>query len=172
MFETTGTIVGNVVTTPVRRELPNGELVVTFRLGSTSRRRDAAGEWVDSGTLFITVTCWRRLALGVDTSLHRGDPVIVHGQWRTVDYRAKDGTDRRELELRAYAVGPDLSRCTARVTRNSEHGSGSGPASLMRNTCLGSSAEERVRVGENQGDATTVQSDSSSDRADIQPVDA
>ncbi|MEV0251050.1 single-stranded DNA-binding protein [Nocardia sp. NPDC050712] len=171
MFETTGTVIGNVVTTPVRRELPTGESVLTFRLGSTSRRRDAAGEWVDSGTLFITVTCWRRLAVGVDASLRRGDPVIAHGQWRTVEYRAKDGTDRRELELRAYAVGPDLSRCTTAVTRNSEHGSGSGPVSLIRNTCTGSSAEERARVSEDQGDARAVQS-ASSDRAETQPVDA
>ncbi|MEU8894771.1 single-stranded DNA-binding protein [Nocardia sp. NPDC048505] len=171
MYETTGTIIGNVVTAPVRRALPSGEPMVTFRLGSTSRRRDAAGEWVDSGTLFITVTCWRRLAHDVAASLRCGDPVIAHGQWRTVEYRAKDGTDRRELELRAYAVGPDLSRCTTVVTRNSEYGSASAPASLMRNTCLGSSAEERTRVGEDQGDATTVQS-ASSDRAETQPVDA
>ncbi|MEV6275102.1 single-stranded DNA-binding protein [Nocardia sp. NPDC051832] len=171
MYETLATIVGNVVTTPVRRQLPTGEPMVTFRLGSTSRRRDASGEWVDSGTMFLTITCWRRLALGVDASLHRGDPVVVHGHLRTIEYRAKDGTDRRELELRAYTVGPDLSRCTVGLTRNSDYGSGSAPASLMRNTCLGSSAEERARVGENQGDATTVQSDSS-DRAETQPVDA
>ncbi|MFC9895110.1 single-stranded DNA-binding protein [Nocardia sp. NPDC127579] len=168
MFETTGTIIGTVATPPARRVLATGEEVVSFRVASTARRRTDLGEWIDAGTLFVTVSCWRRLVHGVDASLRRGDPVIAHGQWRAVEYRAKDGTDCRGLELRAYAVGPDLSRCSAVLTRHS--GSGSGPASLMRNTCTGSSAEERARVGEHQGDATAVPR-ASSDRAETQPAE-
>ncbi|WP_336083097.1 single-stranded DNA-binding protein [Nocardia sp. SSK8] len=121
MYEANTTVVGTVVTHPVRRDLSNGEQVVTFRMASNARRFDpGSGDWVDNGSLYLTVSCWRRLVTGVDRSLHRGDPVIAYGQLRTHEYRGKDGTERRDLEMRAAAVGPDLGRCSASVVRRSD----------------------------------------------------
>lgn len=121
MYEAMATVAGTVVTHPARRELANGEPVITFRVASNSRRFDQAnGEWVDNGTLFLTVSCWRRLVAGVQASIRRGDPVLVHGQLRTHEYRAKDGVERRDLEMRAVAIGPDLARCSAAITRRAE----------------------------------------------------
>lgn len=121
MFEANTTVIGTVVTHPVRRDLANGEQVVSFRMASNARRFDpSAGEWVDNGNLYLTVSCWRRLVTGVDRSLHRGDPVIAYGQLRSHEYRGKDGGERRDLEMRAVAVGPDLGRCSASVLRRSE----------------------------------------------------
>ncbi|WP_036561604.1 single-stranded DNA-binding protein [Nocardia brasiliensis] len=118
MYEANTTVIGTIVNNPVKRDLPNGEQVLTFRMASNSRRLDhATGEWVDNGALFLTVSCWRRLVSGVDVSLHRGDPVLAHGQLRSREYRGRDGVERRDLEMRASAVGPDLARCTAQVTR-------------------------------------------------------
>ncbi|MGS2809525.1 hypothetical protein [Nocardia sp. MW-W600-9] len=42
MYEAHATVIGTVVTHPVRRDLTNGEQVVTFRMASNSRRFDAA----------------------------------------------------------------------------------------------------------------------------------
>ncbi|WP_278262950.1 single-stranded DNA-binding protein [Nocardia sp. AG03] len=121
MYETNTAVVGTVITHPVRRDLGNGDQVVTFRMASNARRLDpATGEWVDNGSLYLTVSCWRKLAVGVDRSLHRGDPVIAYGQLRSHEYRTKDGTERRDLEMRAAAVGPDLNRCSASVVRRSD----------------------------------------------------
>ncbi|WP_328391643.1 single-stranded DNA-binding protein [Nocardia sp. NBC_00416] len=118
MYEAVATVVGTVVTEPVKRDLPSGEQMLSFRLASTARRFDReSGEWVDNGMLFLTVSCWRRLVAGVDASIHRGDPVIVQGQLRSNEYRTRDGAERRDLEMRAHTVGPDLTRCTARVVR-------------------------------------------------------
>ncbi|MEU4839427.1 single-stranded DNA-binding protein [Nocardia testacea] len=118
MYEAVATVVGTVVTEPVKRELPGGEQMLSFRLASTARRLDRdTGEWVDNGTLFLTVSCWRRLVAGVDTSIHRGDPVIVQGQLRSNEYQTREGAQRRDLEMRAHTLGPDLTRCTARVER-------------------------------------------------------
>ncbi|WP_051132911.1 single-stranded DNA-binding protein [Nocardia paucivorans] len=118
MYEAITTVIGTVVSNPVTRELPGGDRVVTFRLASTARRLDRdSGEWVDNGTLFLTVSCWRRLVAGVNASIHRGDPVIVQGQLRSNEYRTRDGAERRDLEMRAHTVGPDLTRCMAQVTR-------------------------------------------------------
>ncbi|MEV6430250.1 single-stranded DNA-binding protein [Nocardia sp. NPDC051463] len=147
MYEAMATVIGTVVTHPVKRDLTNGEQVVTFRMASNSRRLDpATGEWVDSGTLYLTVSCWRRLVAGVDASIRRGDPVIVYGQLRSHEYRTKDGVERRDLEMRASALGPDLSRCTAQPIRRTEAGRSFGPSNLVRNTCDRSSAEDRARV--------------------------
>ncbi|MBF6351387.1 MULTISPECIES: single-stranded DNA-binding protein [Nocardia] len=118
MYETLATVVGTVVTEPVKRDLASGEQMLSFRLASTARRLDReSGEWVDNGMLFLTVSCWRRLVAGVDASIHRGDPVIVQGQLRSNEYRTRDGAERRDLEMRAHTVGPDLTRCTAQVVR-------------------------------------------------------
>ncbi|MBH0777080.1 single-stranded DNA-binding protein [Nocardia bovistercoris] len=158
MYEAMATVIGTVVTHPTKRDLHTGEQVLTFRVASNSRRYDqASGEWVDNGTLFLTVSCWRRLVIGVDASIKRGDPVVVYGQLRSHEYRTKDGVERRDLEMRASAVGPDLTRCTARIVRASETASESG--GVIRNTGAGSSAEDDARVGHGLGDtAATVPS--------------
>ncbi|WP_067565675.1 single-stranded DNA-binding protein [Nocardia sp. NBC_01503] len=118
MYEANTAVIGRVVTHPSRRALPNGEQVLSFRLASTTRRYDAAsGEWVDGGTLYLTVTCWRKLVEGVEASLQRGDPIIAYGQLRSNEYTTRDGMERNDLEMRATALGPDLGRCTAPVLR-------------------------------------------------------
>ncbi|MFF0495770.1 single-stranded DNA-binding protein [Nocardia aobensis] len=118
MYEANTAVIGTVVTHPVRRSLPGGEQVVSFRMASNARRFDRdTGGWVDGGTLFLTVTCWRRLVEGVDASIRRGDPVIAYGQLRTNEYRTREGVQRHDLEMRAAALGPDLGRCTAPVMR-------------------------------------------------------
>jgi single-strand DNA-binding protein len=174
MFEAMATVLGNVVTHPVKRDLTNGEQVITFRMASNSRRFDAAtGEWVDNGTLYLTISCWRRLVAGVDASIRRGDPIIVHGQLRSHEYRTKDGIERRDLEMRANALGPDLSRCSAPVNRRTEAGRSPGPSNVARNTCDRSGAEGRARVdGEGLGEGAPTMSAVPSLVTESEPADA
>ncbi|MQY20326.1 single-stranded DNA-binding protein [Nocardia macrotermitis] len=122
MYEAYTALVGNVVTHPVRRSLPNGQQLVTFRMASNARRLDrGSGDWVDNGTVYVTVNCWRKLVEGVDASLSVGDPILVYGQLRSNEYRTKEGHTRQDLELRANAIGPDLGRCTATVLRRGNY---------------------------------------------------
>lgn len=119
MYETYGTVVGTVITDPIKRETISGEEVLSFRMASNVRRRDReSGEWVDGGTLYLTVSCWRRLVQGVGASLMKGDPIIAHGELRTNEYKTRDGEPRSDLEMRAAAIGPDLARCSARLDRS------------------------------------------------------
>ncbi|MET8874414.1 single-stranded DNA-binding protein [Nocardia sp. NPDC004604] len=174
MYEAMATVIGTVVTHPIKRDLTNGEQVVTFRMASNSRRfNPETGEWVDNGTLYLTVSCWRRLVLGVDASLRRGDPIIAHGQLRSHEYRGRDGAERRDVEMRATAIGPDLSRCTAQVVRRAVSGVASGPSTLARNSCDRSSADDRARVdGQEPGEDATSPSSAPPQLADPEPVDA
>lgn len=114
MFETPFTVVGNIVTHPVRLRFGDQELF-KFRVASNSRRRSASGTWEPGNSLYVTVNCWGNLARGVSASLGRGDAVVVVGHLYTSEYEDKDGVRRSSVEVRATAVGPDLSRCIAKV---------------------------------------------------------
>ncbi|OZD04679.1 single-stranded DNA-binding protein [Rhodococcus sp. 06-235-1A] len=118
MYEAQCAVVGTVITNPVKRSTPTGDEVLSFRMASNARRQDrTTGEWTDGGTLYLTVTCWRRLVRGVGASLMKGDPIIAYGQLRTNEYTNRDGVERSDLEMRASAVGPDLSRCNVSIHR-------------------------------------------------------
>jgi single-strand DNA-binding protein len=111
------TVVGNLVDEPRMRTTESGIEVSSFRMGSTSRRFDREGEqWVDSGSLFLNVTCWRALGANVAASVGKGDPVIVRGRLFTRQYE-KDGQLRSAYEVDAVTVGLDLSRGTSTFQR-------------------------------------------------------
>jgi single-strand DNA-binding protein len=120
MFDTTVTIVGNVITAPEwRRTTRAGTLVANFKVASNSRKFDKdSGQWVDGDSLRVRVTCWRRLAEGVASSLMVGDPVMVTGRMYSRDWLTEDGQRRVSYELEAAAVGHDLSRGRGKFIRN------------------------------------------------------
>ncbi|AZG43956.1 single-stranded DNA-binding protein [Gordonia insulae] len=112
MYETYTTVIGTVVSEPRRRETAAGEEVISFRVACNSRRIDKRSqEWIDGPTLYLTVSCWRRLLTGVGLAIAKGRPVIAHGQIKTNEYVSGDGERRADLEMTATAVGLDLSRC-------------------------------------------------------------
>ena len=117
MNDTIMTVVGNVVDDPRMRITKGGHAVTNFRVASTSRRFDREqNDFVDSGTLFVTVTCWRALAENVALSLHKGQPVVVTGRYYSREYVVNE-VRKIAYELEASAVGHDLSRGTAEFTK-------------------------------------------------------
>lgn len=116
MFETYLTVVGNIATDPIRRAVGQDE-VVNFRVASNARRLGADGNWEQGTSLFVNVSCWGKLVTGVCASLRKGSPVVVVGQIHSRDYEGRDGVRRSSIEMRAKAVGPDLTRCIAPVTK-------------------------------------------------------
>ena len=50
-------------------------------------------------------------------SLHKGDPVIVKGRFRTSSFEDKNGQLRTSIEISADTVGHDLSRGPANYMR-------------------------------------------------------
>ena len=53
MFETPITVVGTIITDPIRRRVGDQE-VIKFRVASNSRRRTADGNWEPGNSLFVT----------------------------------------------------------------------------------------------------------------------
>jgi single-strand DNA-binding protein len=117
MNETMVTVVGNVISEVSSRHTPEGIAVASFRMACNERRFvKASGQWVDGDRLYLSVTCWRKLAMGVRSSLHKGDPVLVRGRLYTRGYEV-DGARRSATEIEAYQLGLDLSRCQVEVQR-------------------------------------------------------
>jgi single-strand DNA-binding protein len=117
MTETVIHVVGNIGTDIDHRELPNGNHRSRFRLAATPRHYDRAQHtYVDGITNWLSVQCWRSLALNVARSLHRGDQVVVVGKLRTHEW-VKDGVRSSRFVLEATAVGHDLSRGVSIFTK-------------------------------------------------------
>jgi single-strand DNA-binding protein len=116
--ETTVTVTGNIAGDVVcRRVGADQHLLATFRVASSERRWDKASEsWVDGDRFTASVNCWRRLAEGAQSSLVKGDPVVVTGRLSVREYETEAGR-RYMTEIAATAVGPDLSRCAAQIWR-------------------------------------------------------
>ncbi|MFJ8826399.1 single-stranded DNA-binding protein [Streptomyces sp. NPDC102467] len=116
MNETLLTVVGNVATTPVYRELPSGP-VARFRLAVTPRRFDAVqNTWVDGHTNFFTVWAKGPLGANVQGSVSIGEPVIVQGRLKVRD-EERGGQHWTSADIQATAVGHDLSRGTSAFRR-------------------------------------------------------
>lgn len=114
MFETPFHMVGTVVTDPILRRVGDQQ-VYKFRVASNSRRRTPEGNWEPGNSLFVNVNCWGRVVDGVSGVLIKGDPVVVVGTVYTSEYDDKEGNRRSSVEVRATAVGPDLTRATVRI---------------------------------------------------------
>jgi len=127
MFETPLTVVGHIVNDPQRRRVGDQELI-KFRVASNSRRRTGDGGWEPGNSLFITVNCWGKLVTGVGAALGKGAPVIATGHVYTSEYEDRDGNRRSSLEMRAIAVGPDLSRALVRIEKTAYTGPEPAPA--------------------------------------------
>jgi single-strand DNA-binding protein len=128
------TLVGFVAREPMLRETKNKTLVADVRVGTTARYLNrSTGEWTDGETCYYTVNCWRGLAGNVRASLHKGDPVIVKGKFRTRTYTDREGRQRTEAEIIAETIGHDLSR---------------GPANFLRPSRQRTEAADELVAGE------------------------
>jgi single-strand DNA-binding protein len=112
------TLIGFVAREPNLRTTKNGRMVADVRVGATTRFFDKMlNDWRDGETSYYTVNCWRRLAEHVRASLHKGDPVMVRGRFRTYTYEDKQNRIRTEVEIVADTIGHDLSRGVANYMR-------------------------------------------------------
>jgi single-strand DNA-binding protein len=104
------TVVGTVVSEITYKHGEDGKTNAFFRVNSTERRYNTGiGDWEDGETLWLGVSCWRKLADSVKTTLSKGDPVIIQGKLRVRHYD-KDDVKMPSLHLDALHVGLDLSR--------------------------------------------------------------
>jgi single-strand DNA-binding protein len=115
--ETKLTLIGRICSDITTRTTTDGLVMADFRLAANERRYDRDTQtWITSGSLFVTVKCFKRAAERVSATLAKGDPVVAVGRVYTRTYEL-DGERRQELEMEAYGIGPDLSLCAVSVER-------------------------------------------------------
>ena len=126
MLEPTIHLVGNLADNPNLTVLDTGSYVCRFRIISSERRYDRREDrWVDGPSLSVDVTCWRKLAEHVATTLSKGDRAVVIGRLQQREYENAQGEKRRPYQVTADAVGPELAFRPAKITKA---GRGTGPA--------------------------------------------
>jgi single-strand DNA-binding protein len=116
MNDTEITVRGWVGSDVTLTEVGNGVVVASFRVGSTPRRY-RNGVWEDLPTAWHTVKAWRALGQHVADSVHRRDPVIVHGRLVADVWEKEDGSTSVKYVVVASAVGHDLGHGTSSFTR-------------------------------------------------------
>lgn len=115
-------VTGYVATQPQLRELRDGTAALTFRLGWTPRVIDrTTGEWSDTSSSFVSVTCFRKVAENAGRSLRRGDPVVLKGTLRVREWTDRAGTKRPAVEVSADFLGHDLAKGTTIFTKQARH---------------------------------------------------
>lgn len=140
-------LIGNLVEAPTVDVTSGGAVRARFRVASTERRYDApTATWQDGESVFIQVTCWRRLAQNVGNSLDKGDRVIVSGRLRQWTAES-DGVRRTVHEIEADAVGPDLQRAVVAMSRPRRSTAPEGAAQATSDAGSGS-----VRSGDGLAD--------------------
>jgi single-strand DNA-binding protein len=92
--------------------------VASFRVACTPRRyQKKTDSWVDGTTQWFSVNAWRALAEHCERSLHRGDPVVVHGRLNAQLWSNAAGMEVTSYDVEAVVVGHDLNRGTSTFVR-------------------------------------------------------
>ena len=116
MNDITVTVIGTVGT-DVRYTPGDKGSRVNFRMASTARFYDRSSQsWTDGPTTWLDVVCWRRLADHVESSIAKGDPIIVCGRLRVRQWE-NERRSGHSVEITAVSVGHDLNRGTSAFSR-------------------------------------------------------
>lgn len=109
------TLVGGCTRDPELRVTASGTAILQLGI-AVNHSRKVDGEWVDEPN-FLDVTAFGTLAENVSESIAKGNRVIVVGRATYRTWETQDGDKRSKVEFVANAIGPDLTRATAEVTR-------------------------------------------------------
>jgi len=113
------TIIGNLTRDPEVKFLPSGQ--AQTRLGIAVNKRwmnKQTQEW-EERTSFFDVSVYGPLAENSAESLAKGMRVIVTGALEQRSWDDKDGNKRSAVEIKADAIGPDLSFSVATLREGS-----------------------------------------------------
>ncbi|MDR0505083.1 MAG: single-stranded DNA-binding protein [Bifidobacteriaceae bacterium] len=113
------TVRGNVVADPtIHCSNKDSSEFAAFRLASTTRLRDAQGNWSDGKTEWFDVAVFGDdFCRNVVKSLRRGNPVIVSGRLHTQEWESKEGKPGYSLKITAESIGHDLAWGRAEFVR-------------------------------------------------------
>ncbi|MGH9249514.1 MAG: single-stranded DNA-binding protein [Acidimicrobiales bacterium] len=114
-------LAGRIATEPTLGTTRDGRAWTMFRLAVDDRLRSAeTGECETAQTIFYDVAAFGRLAECIFGTMHVGDAVIAHGEFRFRSYEDAAGTSRLGASFVASRIGPGPA------ARRRDRGTGSG----------------------------------------------
>ncbi|WP_315501159.1 single-stranded DNA-binding protein [Actinomyces radicidentis] len=108
-----------------------------FRAATTPSVRTSDGGWRDGETVWFTAKAWGALAENLAFSLHKGEPVLLHGRLGQETWTGERGESTSNV-LTLITAGHDLSRGYSRYTRSGDAAaSGSAPSAASADGASG-----------------------------------
>lgn len=153
------TVAGNLTDDPKRITTAEGKTFLAFRVAENKRVRDReTNEWRDGETTYWDTTVnSQQLGENVESSLSKGDRVVVQGLAKTEPYVTKDGRAGENYRVRASEVAASLRHSAVRIEPDIE------PEQTPRVETAGAGVEQVQRV------ETEVPSDVSGWEPRLQP---
>ena len=96
-------IVGNLTKDPELRKTNSGVSVINFRIASSRRFRDSAGNWKEE-VCYVGIVAWQRLAEACKDRLFKGSAVFVEGELQSRTWETGDGGKRSMVEIHAHKI--------------------------------------------------------------------
>jgi single-strand DNA-binding protein len=118
------TVAGRIGKDPELRRTKSNEDWLSFRVASTPRVRSEQGTWSDGETSWYSVNAYGALARNAAASLHQGERVVVTGDLAVRSWTTADGRTGVTAQIRAVAIGHDLTFGTTSLSRASRRQEG------------------------------------------------
>lgn len=122
------TLVGRMTAAPELRFSAQGVAVVAFTIVTSRRVKDQnTNEWSDADVTYWDCKAFKNLAENIAETLDKGMEVVATGRAVQDSWEDKQtGQKRSKIAVRIDAIGPSLSRATAKVTKAGSGGGGQG----------------------------------------------
>lgn len=96
-------LMGNLTRDPELRQTSGGKPVCDLGLAISERRRNAAGETIET-TCFVDIVVWEKLAQNCGQYLKKGRPILVEGRLQQDRWETDKGEKRNRLRVVADRV--------------------------------------------------------------------
>ena len=96
-------VVGNLGKDPELRYMPDGRPVASFSVCANERRRNGAGEPVETQSWF-TANVYGNSAEAVSQHLQKGDQVYIEGRLKPELWKGRDGETRLTMNINTSDV--------------------------------------------------------------------
>lgn len=143
------TLTGRLGQDPELRFSPSGTAIVRLSIVTSRRtKNEQTQEWSDADVTWWDCTGFRSLAENCAESLQKGMAVIAVGRVVQENWQDKEGQKRSKLAVKLDAVGPDLTRATARVEKaNSQNQGGQQQRSAQQDPWASSQGQQQAQGG-------------------------
>lgn len=96
-------LIGHAGREPELKRFDSGSLVAKVSIATNEGYKDSNGEWQDA-TEWHDVIAWNNLAEKLDSTISKGDEVMVRGKLTTREWTDKEGKKRYIKEVKANLI--------------------------------------------------------------------